>query len=391
MHTAPNPAASTATNVSLKAATVPSSSSATTTAPAAARSNNNNINHTTANNSLKRKAPSTSTTNSQHQPQTLDEKKLRRLEKNRLSARECRRRKREATEQRLRDIAVLEKQNLQLRLQLRVGAEADQLLNTEQQQTTATIQELLSKKASEADIYSCLEEFKEKYADYGTSRRSSIQFHLQQIEQLLLPTQTTSVVMHVIQGTPGTAPLQSVGKGVTHGNDQDQKPAALPQDSQLTLPPITPSSLPNPTAASIPSTDAPQQQQSQQLAPKQLFEYLVRYLQVTPEQAQQLKDSRFVAHEMDHILHQTRQVVQELKQRLAATGDDLDTEFRNVRSILTPTQAAKFLVWVSENDACMHMLNELWNQVYEKNHDDNTIMEDSSNGSNSSPESESPK
>ena len=50
----------------------------------------------------------------------LSEKKLRRLEKNRLSARECRRRKREATENLQRQINMLEGENLRLRLQLQV-------------------------------------------------------------------------------------------------------------------------------------------------------------------------------------------------------------------------------------------------------------------------------
>jgi hypothetical protein len=50
----------------------------------------------------------------------LSEKKLRRLEKNRLSARECRRRKREATENMQRQINILEGENLRLRLQLQV-------------------------------------------------------------------------------------------------------------------------------------------------------------------------------------------------------------------------------------------------------------------------------
>jgi hypothetical protein len=50
----------------------------------------------------------------------LSEKKLRRLEKNRLSARECRRRKREATEDMERQINLLEGENLRLRLQLQV-------------------------------------------------------------------------------------------------------------------------------------------------------------------------------------------------------------------------------------------------------------------------------
>eukprot|EP00978_Attheya_sp_CCMP212_P041951 scaffold247776_cov31-Attheya_sp.AAC.1 len=51
-------------------------------------------------------------------PQHLSEKKLRRLEKNRLSARECRRRKREAAQDLEREINVLEGENLRLRLQL---------------------------------------------------------------------------------------------------------------------------------------------------------------------------------------------------------------------------------------------------------------------------------
>jgi hypothetical protein len=50
----------------------------------------------------------------------LSEKKKRRLEKNRLSARECRRRKREATENLASQINVLEGENLRLRLQLQV-------------------------------------------------------------------------------------------------------------------------------------------------------------------------------------------------------------------------------------------------------------------------------
>ena len=53
----------------------------------------------------------------------LSDKKLRRLEKNRLSARECRRRKREATESMQRQINILEGENLRLRLQLQVRKE----------------------------------------------------------------------------------------------------------------------------------------------------------------------------------------------------------------------------------------------------------------------------
>ena len=97
---------------------------------------------------------------------------------------------------------------------------------------------------------------------------------------------------------------------------------------------------------------------------KELFTYLVKYLEVTPEQAAALKDSRYVAEEMDNTLKETLNVLKELRGRLEQCGQDLDTEFNCIRQILTPSQSAKFLVWVAQNKACMHMLNELWSKNY---------------------------
>ena len=82
----------------------------TTSTSNPAVNNNNNSNNNSSN-------PATSSSNSNT---NLSEKKLRRLEKNRLSARECRRRKREATEDMEQEIFRLEAENLKLRLQLRV-------------------------------------------------------------------------------------------------------------------------------------------------------------------------------------------------------------------------------------------------------------------------------
>lgn len=52
------------------------------------------------------------------------EKKLRRLEKNRESARECRRRKKEHVVELQKQVAHLEAENLKLKLQLKVGEES---------------------------------------------------------------------------------------------------------------------------------------------------------------------------------------------------------------------------------------------------------------------------
>jgi hypothetical protein len=83
----------------------------------------------------------------------------------------------------------------------------------------------------------------------------------------------------------------------------------------------------------------------------------VNYLKVTPTQAATLKDSRNVAKELDSALEKSLSMLEELRETLTQCTDALDAEFTTIRSILTPRQAAKFLVWVANNGACMHMLN----------------------------------
>ena len=198
---------------------------------------------------------------------------------------------------------------------------------------------MLKSGASEAEIYANIEDFKEKFADYGRDKRSAIEFHFANIERLLMPTQTTSVAMIALQGTA----------------------AAATKSTDITT---TPSTTTTTTTTTTASTDLPSSQDLASLDPKAMFQYLVQYLQVSPEQSCALKDSRAVAQELDDSLNKALAVVGELRERLAQMGDDLATEFNHVRAILTPTQAAKFLVWVANNRACMHMLNELWGRVY---------------------------
>jgi len=379
----------------------------------------------------------------------LSEKKLRRLEKNRLSARECRRRKREATENLEREINVLEGENLRLRLQLQIGEEAEENLALEQEKLTEQIDALLKSGASETEIYATIEEFKEKFADYGRDRRSAMEFHLRNIERLLMPTTTTTVAMHALQRVGGVEMKGSATANCTASSaPKSMAPTSfIPPIGQVTDKPTVPTSAqamapqtiipgapeqlevslsgPVNTTASAPLTGAPQPTQGndpavlqdpskvvqipQQAAvasipgsatahvtgqpispastasltsaetvvepnpsislddtaspsPKAMFQLLVNHLDVTPEQAAALKDSRWVAQELDQILSQALGVLEQLRERLIQCSEDLDTEFSNVRSILTPTQAAKFLVWVANNGACMHMLNELWSR-----------------------------
>eukprot|EP00549_Striatella_unipunctata_P025767 CAMPEP_0118693712 /NCGR_PEP_ID=MMETSP0800-20121206/12072_1 /TAXON_ID=210618 ORGANISM="Striatella unipunctata, Strain CCMP2910" /NCGR_SAMPLE_ID=MMETSP0800 /ASSEMBLY_ACC=CAM_ASM_000638 /LENGTH=101 /DNA_ID=CAMNT_0006592001 /DNA_START=483 /DNA_END=788 /DNA_ORIENTATION=+ len=86
-------------------------------------------------------------------------------------------------------------------------------------------------------------------------------------------------------------------------------------------------------------------------------------LGVTPEQSVALKDSIRVAKELDSCLGEALAVLEELKQRLARSGDDLEKTFNNLRDhILSPSQTGEYLLWVNENAACMELLDVLWNR-----------------------------
>lgn len=231
-----------------------------------------------------------------------------------------------------------------------------------------------------------------------------MEFHLRQVERLLMPTTTTSVAMRALHGGADVgavggdeatlAPTSFLrpaveGGGATEAQKSDEAELKMPasratateaesrkpKDIGSTVGESTTTGAEGTSMAEVPSVadtdlssvegNSPSQTASSDppsLEPKSMFHYLVKYLEVTPEQAKALKDSRLIAQELDSALTESLSVLEELRLRLTQAGEDLEAEMDSVRAILTPTQAAKFLVWVSNNSACMHMLNELWNQ-----------------------------
>ena len=235
----------------------------------------------------------------------------------------------------------------------KIGEEAEESNLKEEDRLTESLNCLLKSGASESEVFAKIEEFKEKFADYGRDRRSAIEFHLRNVERLLKPSRTTSVVLATLQGGPSQG-----GSGTDSSpTSSAQEVAPSASESASVVSPASVASAPVDTPLTLDSD-------SEKLDSKNLFRHLVKILGVSPEQAANLKDSRFVAAEMDECLKSSLTVLSELRTRLTQCGEDLEAEFNNVRSILTPTQAAKFLVWVANNSACMHMLNELWSKVY---------------------------
>mmetsp|Transcript_100453 Transcript_100453/g.287570 ORF Transcript_100453/g.287570 Transcript_100453/m.287570 type:complete len:341 (-) Transcript_100453:358-1380(-) len=92
-------------------------------------------------------------------------------------------------------ISQLEAKNLELRLRLKVGKEAESQVRTDQ---SKKIDEMVANLSSEKELSRIIDEYKEKYSDYGRDRRSALDWHVSQIKRLLLPTTTTQFSLWIL-------------------------------------------------------------------------------------------------------------------------------------------------------------------------------------------------
>ncbi|TDH65293.1 hypothetical protein CCR75_001808 [Bremia lactucae] len=246
------------------------------------------------------------------------------LERNRESARECRRRKREhilGVEERCRQ---LERENMELRGQLKAGKEAIRQEEKEKNRVCEELESMIQCGASEKELAEKIDNFKEQYSDYGHGRRSALSYHLHQIERLLLPTQVTKMCIWALR--------------------QDDS-FWQDEEDETSLPVI-----------------------------------LAKELGLTEDQKKKIQQQRGSISLICENLKSALGLLAELKTEVTKKNSTLDMEMDKLQSILSPTQrakvceglkkhfsnmriCAKFIVWVTNNQACMHLLNKLWRSV----------------------------
>ena len=76
-------------------------------------------------------------------------------------------------------------------------------------------------------------------------------------------------------------------------------------------------------------------------------------------------------------------MLSKLRAKVESKNIALEKEMQEIQSILTPTQSGKFVLWVSDNPACMQMLDQLWGSIAgAKGADETETGEASNNRSN---------
>jgi hypothetical protein len=87
---------------------------------------------------------------------------------------------------------------------------------------------------------------------------------------------------------------------------------------------------------------------------------LLRELDLNEQQISQLQQRSIGIRGLTNDLRESLRMVEELKGILDEKQDILGNQMAEIQQILTPTQIAKFTVWVKNNAACMAMLARLW-------------------------------
>jgi hypothetical protein len=247
----------------------------------------------------------------------LSEKRRLRKEKNKESARECRKRKRDKKAELLKEITFYEAENLQLRLKLQ-GADVD-AARSDSAYITNQLETLVKEGSSELDIQELVKELGEKFSDYGRDRRSAINFHLSQLRRCLQPTQTTRAIVF----------LMSCAISFHHPNGD----VITGQEGELAT-----------MWYNLLDTVRPNAEQR-----KQMFAFTI------PSVTQS---------DVMEELYKSTDACDALLDRLEAIilnkNNSFDSEIANIQTIMSSRQTAKFILWIKENPACMQMLEQLW-------------------------------
>jgi hypothetical protein len=151
-----------------------------------------------------------------------------------------------------------------------------------------------------------ISDYKQTYSDFGQERNSLVGVHLEQIKALMLPNQVSKVLMWLFQ----------------------QDDAFYADDNKTSL-----------------------------------WNVLRENLNLTAEQTAKIMGVREHFRGRRGVLQKSLGMVVELHNQLKKDFSSRIGLMQNFETFLDTTQEAKFLVWVENNKACVHLLNTMWMDV----------------------------
>lgn len=182
---------------------------------------------------------------------------------------------------------------------------------------------MIGRKADNEEIETVIRAYVKKFSDYGEDRTDSINKHMQQLEKLLFPTQTTKMCMWSLHQDDDFYKTD----GVNDGGDGN------------------------------------------------IWSIICNVIEATEDQKEKIKLHRDDAKKMAKDLRFTIRECEDLKKRMDLKNAALHEEMKELRKVLTASQLAKFILWVNKNKATMAMLDKLWSPIDELKRGQRTLSQ----------------
>ncbi len=246
-----------------------------------------------------------------------------RLERNREIARNCRKRKRERIELLMEEVAALRENNRVLELKLKMaqnklGEATSGRGNRGKEEESRRLKEvramnkMLDQKYAEDDVVKRLRAYSETYADFGEERIKLVKVHTAQLEQLLLPTQVSKMLLWILQQEDD----------FYSGSD-----------------------------------------------PTSIWNMLCNELKLDEQQKASIKEQRGQLGLQNASMKKSLMQLNKFESEVSKNMELRRKQIEKVMSLISPTQTIRFLQWVEDNQACIHMLNGLWSVNKQRNKD----------------------
>jgi len=234
-------------------------------------------------------------------------KKQQRLEKNREIARNCRKRKREKYQKLEEEVLKLRQYNKQLEKQLNKGGDGRDR-ETARKAKLMGMKKLLENKCSDAEMKTPITEYEEMYSDFGRERNAAIMFHMSQLKALLVPNTVSKMTLWSLQ-----------------------------QDDEFY-----------------------DEKKNQKTFGGGIWNMLSSELRFTNEQKSTLLGMRHGIRSQRRNVAECLRILSELENRVSANFESMSKQMKMVMGTITPTQQARFLLWIEQNKACTFMLNDMF-------------------------------
>lgn len=228
----------------------------------------------------------------------------RKREAGRVAANKSRNRKRMQLRELENRVETLEKQNMQLKLDLNEASRVKMAEKREKEETTNKLMNMMKDDVPEHDLSKAMSSYADLYADYGRNRRMLLSYHLGQVKRYMIPTQVTKMGLWVLQ------------QDDLFYNADDEDNA--------------------------------------------MWRILLQAMDVTEKQRELLLSHRQHFQQLARQINECSGHLTALETALELKNNAIEKAFHDLTAIVQPRQAVQFIQWITDNQACIHMLNKLW-------------------------------